>query len=96
MTFFALIRAVALAISAAIAFGLDTPDAYWMPPATLVAEQRLAGAIIGAIVAAVFLFTIDSKPALEFVIAAFLGVAIGVVFMFLTDRLQKRAATKAT
>ena len=154
VTFFALIRAVALAISAAIAFGLDTPNAYWMPAATLVAmepsleqsrlvaEQRLAGAIIGATVAAVFLFTIDSKPALEFIIVAilaiaisirivnyalycsaiaaavliamglphptdltgeakrvlftFLGVAIGVVFMFLTDLLQKRAATKAT
>jgi uncharacterized membrane protein YccC len=154
VTFFALIRAVALAISVAIAFGLDTPNAYWMPAATLVAmrpsleqsrlvaEQRLAGAIIGATVAAVFLFTIDSQPALGFVIVAFLaiamsirsvnyalycsavaaavliamglphptdlageaervlftflGVGIGVVFMFLTDLLQKRAATKAT
>jgi hypothetical protein len=30
------------------------------------------------------------------VLFTFLGVAIGVVFMFLTDLLQKRAATKAT
>jgi len=54
---FALLRAVALPISVAIAFGLQVPNANWMPIATivamkpslqqsaLVAEQRVAGTI---------------------------------------------------
>ena len=66
---FALIRAIAVAIAVAIAFGFHLPDADWMPIAcliamkssltqsTLVALQRLAGAIIGAVVAALFLLT---------------------------------------
>jgi hypothetical protein len=65
MILFALIRAIAIAIAVAIPFGLDLPEAAWMPIATLVAikpdlgqstlaaEQRLAGAILGALVAAV-------------------------------------------
>jgi uncharacterized membrane protein YgaE (UPF0421/DUF939 family) len=54
---FALLRAVALPISVAIAFGLQVPNANWMPIATivamkpssqqsaLVAKQRVAGTI---------------------------------------------------
>jgi len=80
---FALIRAIAVAIAVAIAFGFHLPDADWMPIAclvamkssldqsTLVAMQRLAGAIIGAVVAAVFLLTVDNKVVL--------GVAIVVL-----------------
>jgi uncharacterized membrane protein YccC len=61
---FAVIRAVAGSV--AVAFGLHQPNADWMPVATivamkpglqqsaLVAEQRLAGAVIGAVVAAAF------------------------------------------
>ena len=77
---FAVIRAVAVAIAVAIAFGLDVPNADWMPVAalvamkpslaqsTLVAEQRLAGAIVGAGVAALFLLTVDNTAALVAVI----------------------------
>jgi uncharacterized membrane protein YgaE (UPF0421/DUF939 family) len=77
---FALIRAIAVGIAVAIAFGLHLPNADWMPIAalvamksslqqsTLAAMQRLAGAIIGAAVAAVFLLTVDNKIVLEVVI----------------------------
>jgi len=77
---FLLIRAFAVAIAVAIAFGLHLPNADWMPiatfaamksslgQATLAAEQRIAGALIGALVAAVFLLTVDSIHALEAVI----------------------------
>ena len=77
---FALIRADALAISVAIAFGLDLPEAYWLPIATLVAmkpsleqsvlvaEQRLVGAILGAALAALFLLTVTNQHVLEVVI----------------------------
>jgi hypothetical protein len=77
---FAVIRAVAVAIAVAIAFGLELPNADWMPVAalvamkpslaqsTLVAEQRLAGALLGAGVAALFLLTVDNKTALVAII----------------------------
>ncbi|WP_433299296.1 FUSC family protein [Actinoplanes sp. CA-030573] len=77
---FVVIRAVAVAIAVAIAFGLDLPNADWMPIAALVAmkpslqqsalvaEQRVAGAILGAAVAALFLLTVDAKVALVAVI----------------------------
>jgi hypothetical protein len=74
---FAVIRAIAVSIAVAIPFGLHLPNADWMPIATLVAmkpsleqsalaaEQRLAGAIIGALVAALFLLTVHNKHVLE-------------------------------
>jgi len=80
---FALIRAIAVAICVAIAFGFHLPDADWMPIAcliamkssltqtTLVALQRLAGAIIGAVVSAVFLLTVDNKVVLGVVTVIF-------------------------
>jgi uncharacterized membrane protein YccC len=64
---FAVIRAVAMAGTVAIAFGLDLSHGYWMPIATmvamkpsleqstLVAVQRLVGALIGAAAAALLL-----------------------------------------
>lgn len=64
---FALIRAVAVAITFALAFGLDLTYGYWMPIAaivaikasldqtTIAAAQRLVGALIGAAVAALLL-----------------------------------------
>ena len=85
---FVLIRAIALSAAVAIAFGLHLPNADWMPVATLVAmkpslqqstliaEQRLAGAIIGAAVAALFLLTLASKTGLEVVIVI-LGALAG-------------------
>jgi Fusaric acid resistance protein-like len=87
---FALIRAVAVAIAVAIAFGFHLPNADWMPVAclvamksslaqsTLVAMQRLAGAIIGAVVAALFLLTVDTKIVLE-VVVVILGTLAGSV-----------------
>lgn len=64
---FAVIRALVMAGTSVFAFGLDLQHADWVPIAaivamkpsleqtTLVAEQRLAGALIGAAVAALFL-----------------------------------------
>ena len=64
---FALIRALVIAGTVALAFGLNLPHGYWMPiaaivamkpsvqQATLVAVQRLAGALIGAAAAALVL-----------------------------------------
>ena len=77
---FAVVRAVAVAIAVAIAFGLDVPNADWMPVAALVAMrssleqsrmvagQRLFGTIIGALVAALLLVAVDDKTALEVVV----------------------------
>ena len=87
---FAVIRAIAVSIAVAIAFGLHLPYADWMPVATLVAmrtslqqsalfaEQRLAGAILGAAVAALVLVTIDNKYALEVVIVVLGGLAASI------------------
>ena len=64
---FAVIRAVAIAGTTALAFGLDLSHGYWMPIAAIVAmkpsleqtalaaAQRLAGALIGAAAAALLL-----------------------------------------
>jgi uncharacterized membrane protein YccC len=64
---FALIRAIAIAGATALAFGLNLSHGYWMPIAaivamkasldqtTVVAAQRLAGALIGAAAAALLL-----------------------------------------
>lgn len=87
---FVLIRAIALSVAVAIAFGLHLPNADWMPVATLVAmkpsleqstlvaEQRLAGAILGAAIAAVFLLAVDNKYALGVVIVI-LGALAGSI-----------------
>ncbi len=84
---FSVIRAVAVSIAVAIAFGLKLPDAYWMPIAaiiamkpdlqqsTLVAEQRVAGTIIGAAVAALVLLAVDNRTALEVIIVVLLALA---------------------
>lgn len=64
---FAVVRALVMAGTVALAFGLNLSHGYWMPiaaivamkpsleQATLVAVQRLAGALIGAAVAALLL-----------------------------------------
>ena len=84
---FAVIRAAAVSIAMAIAFGLKLPDAYWMPIAaiiamkpdlqqsTLVAEQRVAGTIVGAAVAALVLLAVDNRTALEVIIVVLLALA---------------------
>ena len=87
---FAVIRAVAVALAAGIAFGLHQPNADWMPvsaiaamkpsleQSTLAAEQRLAGTIVGAVVAAVFLLAVDTKIVLEAVIAVLGALAVAI------------------
>ncbi len=84
---FAVIRAAAVAIAVAIAFGLKLPDAYWMPVAAiiamkpdlqqsaLVAEQRVAGTIAGAAVAALVLLAVDNRTALEVIIVVLFALA---------------------
>ena len=80
---FALIRALTVAFAVAIPFALKVPQAFLMPVATIIAlkpdleqstllaEQRAVGTLIGALVAAVFLLTVDSKHALVAVIVIF-------------------------
>jgi uncharacterized membrane protein YccC len=87
---FAVIRALALSIAVAIAFGLHLPNADWMPIATLVAmkpsleqsrlvaEQRLVGTILGAALAALFLLTVHSKAVLDVVIVFFAALGISI------------------
>jgi uncharacterized membrane protein YccC len=79
---FSVIQALAIAVSVAIAFGLHLPNADWMPIATLVAmksslnqatlaaEQRIAGAAIGALLAALFLLTVDNRHVLQVIVVA--------------------------
>ena len=74
---FAVIRAVAIGGSVALAFGLDLPHGYWLPIAamvamkpslqqsTLIAVQRLAGALIGAAAAALLLLIPASEHGLS-------------------------------
>jgi len=74
---FAVIRALAIAGAAALAFGLHLSHGYWMPIATivamkpslqqstLVAAQRLAGAMIGAAAAALLLLIPASEHGLR-------------------------------
>ncbi|MFF2571761.1 FUSC family protein [Streptomyces sp. NPDC058084] len=84
---YAVIRAVAVAAAVAIAFGLDVPNADWMPVAalvamkpslgqsTLVAAQRLTGTVIGAALAAAVLMGVDNKIVMGAVIVVLGGLA---------------------
>ena len=84
---FAVIRAAAVSIAVAIAFGLQLPNAYWMPIAaiiamkpdlqqsTFVAVQRIAGTVVGAVVAALVLLAVDNRTALEVVIVVLFALA---------------------
>ena len=81
---------VVLAVFVAIAFGLQLPSAYWMPVAaiiamkpslqqsTFVAEQRVAGTVVGAAVAAVVLLAVDNKTALEVIIVVLFALAASI------------------
>jgi hypothetical protein len=84
---FAVIRALAIAGTVALAFGLNLPHGYWMPIAalaamqpslqqtTLVAGQRLVGALIGAAAAALLLLIPASETGLR-LLAVEHGLAI--------------------
>ncbi|MFI9787598.1 FUSC family protein [Kitasatospora sp. NPDC051984] len=75
---FAVIRALAIAGTVALAFGPDLSYGYWMPiaamvamkpnleQATLVSAQRLTGALIGAVAAALLLLIPTSEHGLRF------------------------------
>lgn len=90
LALFAVIRAIAVSLSGAIAFGLQLPDADWMPVATLaamkpslqqstlVAGQRLVGAALGAAVAALFLVTVSNRIALGVVIVVLAAIAVSI------------------
>jgi hypothetical protein len=101
MIMFAVLRALVIAGTVALAFGLNLEHGYWMPiaalvamkpslnQATLVAVQRVAGALIGGIVAALVLlipanehglrlFAIDRG--LEVVALVLFAHAIGIRF----------------
>jgi hypothetical protein len=85
---FAVIRAVVIAGTCALAFGLNLPYGHWMPIAalvamkpsleqtTLVAVQRVAGALIGAAAAALLLLIPAGEHGLKL-----LAVTIGIYFV---------------
>jgi hypothetical protein len=87
---FAVIRAVAITITVAIALGLDLAYADWMPLAalvamkpsleqtTLVGEQRLVGAFLGAIVASALLLTIENQDALQLIMLVIFGLGTSI------------------
>jgi Fusaric acid resistance protein-like len=93
---FAVIRAVAVTIAVAISFGLKLPDADWMPIAAiiamkpslqqsiLVAEQRVAGTIVGAAVAVLVLLPVDNITALEVIVVIMLALAAAIRTMSYT------------
>ncbi|MFZ0973858.1 MAG: FUSC family protein [Solirubrobacteraceae bacterium] len=93
MILFAVIRAVAVSIAVAIAFGLQLPNAYWMPIAVIIAMkpdlqqstfaavQRVAGTAIGAAVAALVLLTVHNKTVLEVIIVLLFGLAAAIRFV---------------
>ena len=93
---FAVIRALAVAIAVAISFGLKLPDADWMPIAAiiamkpslqqsaLVAEQRVAGTIVGAAAAALILLAVGNITALEVIVVALFALAASIRTMSYT------------
>ncbi len=93
MILFAVIRAVAVSIAVAIAFGLQLPNAYWMPIAVIIAMkpdlqqstfaavQRVAGTALGAAVAALVLLAVHNKTALEVIIVVLFAVAASIRFV---------------
>jgi len=90
MVLFSILRAVAIGIAVAIAYGLHLPNADWMPVATIVAmksdlqqtafvaEQRLAGALLGAAVATVALLTLQNKAGLVAVILVLAAIGASI------------------
>ena len=94
MIMFALIRAIAIAVTIALAFGLNLSHGYWMPIATIVAmkasldqttvvaAQRLVGALMGAITAVLLLLIPASEHGLRlFAVSRGLEVVAIVLLM---------------
>jgi len=88
---FAVVRALTVAVAVAIPFGLKVPEAFLMPVATIVAlkpsleqstlmaEQRVIGTLLGAILAAGLLLTVESKHVLAAVIVVFVAAMASVI-----------------
>lgn len=90
---YAVLRALAVGGAVAIAFGLEVPNADWMPIAaliamktnlqqsTLAAVQRVVGTILGAVIAVVLLLTVDNPHVLGAAVlaCALLGGAMRTV-----------------
>jgi hypothetical protein len=80
LVLYALLRAIAVTATVAIAFGLQVPNADWMPIAALVAmkptleqsglfaAQRTVGVVIGAVVAAIVLLAVGNKHVIEAIV----------------------------
>nr|WP_202435803.1 FUSC family protein [Streptomyces sp. SID7834] len=94
LVMFALMRALVTAGTIALAFGLDLSHGYWMPIAvmvamkpnleqsTLTAAQRVVGALIGAVTAALLLLIPASEHGLRlFLVERALEVVALVLFM---------------
>jgi hypothetical protein len=91
---FAVIRALAIAGSVALAFGLDLPYAYWLPiativaikpsleQATLVSVQRIAGGLIGAAAAVLLLLIPASEQGLR-LLAITHGLEVVALVLFM-------------
>ena len=91
VVFFAVVRALTVAVAVAIPFGLKVPDAFLMPVATIVAlkpsleqstlmaEQRVIGTLIGAVLAAGLLLTVANKHVLVAVIVVFVAAMASVI-----------------
>ena len=87
---FVLLRAFAVSSAVAIAFGLQVPNADWMPlgtliamkpdlqQSTLLAVRRVVGAILGAGIASLVLVTINNKRALEQIIILLVAVGVAI------------------
>ena len=94
LVMFAVIRAVAIAGAAALAFGLDLSHGSWLPIATivamkpslqqttLVAVQRLAGALIGAAAAMLLLLIPASEHGLR-LFAITLGLEVVAIVLIM-------------
>jgi hypothetical protein len=90
---FALIRALAIAGTVALAFGLDLSHGYWMPIATmvamkpdlaqttLIAAQRIAGALIGAAAAALLLLVPASEHGLRLAVIEAVFALVALVIL---------------
>jgi hypothetical protein len=88
---FAMVRALTVAVAVAIPFGLKVPEAFLMPVATIVAlkpsleqstlmaEQRVIGTLIGAVLAAGLLLTVADKHVLVAVIVVFVAAMASVI-----------------
>jgi uncharacterized membrane protein YccC len=90
---FAVLRAAAVATAVGIAFGLHLPNASWLPIATIVAtkaslqqstvvaEQRLAGTVLGAALAILLLLTVNNRLVLEGALVVLSAVANSIRYV---------------